>query len=287
MYKVAYTADIHGNEAHYSRLVDFAIKNSLQAIIIGGDIAPKGIAFNDFIKVQRDFLDKKLPELLKPLKSGSTNIEAYLMMGNDDCSSNLDVFKDCNEYQVIHGKRIKIAEDLDLVGYSCVPITPFGIKDWEKFDLTSVPLRHKLSYSLKDRNMKGFKSSASGWTPMKFSDKDKDESSIEKDLSDKLYRENSENTVYIVHSPPHATNLDMIHGGEHVGSFAIKQFIKEVGPKATLHGHIHETVDISGRFKNNIGKSVCLSPGNDHTAEKLAILVLDLYKPDEAERIFI
>ena len=41
-YKIVYTADIHGNLVQYKKLVDYSLKNKAKAVIIGGDIAPKG-----------------------------------------------------------------------------------------------------------------------------------------------------------------------------------------------------------------------------------------------------
>ena len=69
-------------------------------------------------------------------------------MGNDDCSSNLSILEkhDSSLFKIIHEKRLKLTDDFDIVGYSYVPITPFGLKDWAKYDLSKVPLNLETDY---------------------------------------------------------------------------------------------------------------------------------------------
>ena len=88
-YRIIYSADLHGNLEQYEKLIDYSIKNKADAIIVGGDIAPKNIPGNK-IRAQRDFYET-FPKLLAPLKS--TNSKFYLMMGNDDYACNFDVLR--------------------------------------------------------------------------------------------------------------------------------------------------------------------------------------------------
>jgi len=60
--------------------------------------------------------------------------------------------------------------------------------------------------------------------------------------------------------------------------------IEENQPYLTLHGHIHETVDISGSFKDRIGDTLCLSVGNHDTRNELSILTFDLNNPEDVVR---
>ncbi|MCK4483063.1 metallophosphoesterase [Candidatus Bathyarchaeota archaeon] len=139
-HKVLFTSDIHGNEVQYRKLADYAIDISADSVIIGGDIAPKKFRDDSSVVGQRVFLEERLPELLRPLKEkGQSTV--LLIMGNDDCAANLDALeeKDSSLFKLIHGKRIELTREIDVVGYSYVPITPFGIKAWEKYDLSEVP----------------------------------------------------------------------------------------------------------------------------------------------------
>lgn len=291
-FTIIYTSDIHGNEIQYGKLSDFAKKASADAVIIGGDIAPKGISTGVFIQTQRNFLEKKLPEFAKNLKKCLPKCNLFLMMGNDDCATNLDVLEkqDSGLYTIIHNKRVKLTGDFEIVGYGYVPITPFGIKDWEKFDLSNPPRDFLAEYMTRlanDANFRGYKTSKGDWVPFVFTQEMMGSDSIQKDLECILFTAKPDKTVYVMHTPPYKTNLDLVGKKRHVGSMAIRLFIEAQQPYLTLHGHIHNTVDVSGHFKHKTGSTLSMSSGNCNTKNELALLVFDLYNPKTAKRLVI
>ena len=90
-----------------------------------------------------------------------------------------------------------------------------------------------------------------------------------------------------MHSPPNNTNLDVLLNKGHAGSFAIKDFIEDYQPHLTLHGHIHETVDMTGKFKEKIGNSISMAAGSSTDSNNLPILLIDLYDPKKTKRIIL
>ncbi len=288
---VLYTSDIHGNEIQYQKLVGYALQISADSIIVGGDIAPKGLPENDFIPAQRKFFQEGLPELFRPLRDSSTKV--YIMMGNDDCAANYNVFEKGEEeglYKIIHGKRLRLTDDFDIVGYSCIPMTPFGIKDWEKFDLSVVPPALARDYGERKRtnyDLVGSKSSQEGWVDFAFTPEMEKRDSIQKDLSTELFQKDPHKTVYVMHAPPNNNNLDIIISGKHVGSFAERLFIEQSQPHLTLHGHIHETVYKSGTFKQVIGNTLSFASGNHNVGKDLAVIVFDLYDLGSVKRLIL
>jgi Icc-related predicted phosphoesterase len=68
-------------------------------------------------------------------------------------------------------------------------------------------------------------------------------------------------TIYVMHSPPLGTRLDLIQGGKSAGSRSIKTFIEKYQPLLTLHGHIHESPDLSGAYFDRIGETISINPG--------------------------
>jgi len=281
-HQILFTSDIHGNKIQYSKLTKFAQKVSPDSILIGGDIAPKNFYHDDFIKGQEKFFQKDFQTIMKKLKQKSPDSQIYLMMGNDDCSCNLDVLKkgEPDLYQIIHNKRIKINKDFEIVGYSNVPITPFGIKDWEKYDLSKVSRKSEAEYSIRkitNYRLHGIISTKLGWKNFNFTPEIGKKDSIQKDLAKKLFTKTPNKTIYVMHSPPDNTHLDQTSNQNHVGSFAIRNFIEKYNPYLTLHGHIHETVDVTGKFKEHIGKTLSLTSGNYNVGKNLAVLVFDLY----------
>lgn len=282
---VVYTSDVHGNEIQYEKLIAYSKAVHADSIIIGGDIAPKDSVKN-FIDNQRHFLQDRLPYLLSK-KEKKTKV--FLILGNDDCMVNEDAIQNSELYIAIHKKRVQLTKDFDIVGYSHVPVTPFQLKDWEKFDFNIVPEHLASEYELRKKTnyrLDGFKSTVDGWKEFSFR-KDDEQDSIQKDLSQDLFRENPRKTVYVIHTPPSQTNLDIIMDGSHVGSMAVRLFIEECQPYLTLHGHIHETVHMSGDFRAQIGDTFSLASGNHNIGSNLAVIVFDIYNPQSAKRYIL
>ncbi|OGF21004.1 hypothetical protein A2Y83_04175 [Candidatus Falkowbacteria bacterium RBG_13_39_14] len=295
MQEILYTSDIHGNEAQYKKLTDYAVQIKADFVIIGGDILPKNFSKDIFIFKQRKFLENRFPELLYPLKNKLPKCKVFLMMGNDDCAANMDVLEryDKDLVYLIGNKRMKMTESFDIAGYPYVPITPFGIKDWEKYDFSDPPQNLLARYLERKRTnyrLEAKKSSQTGWEKFIFTPEIEKEDSIQKDLSQELFLKNPKKTIYVFHTPPDNTNLDLTSplarsGGAHVGSMALRSFIEKCQPYLTLHGHIHETVKMSEEFRDKIGDTLCMAAGNDNMGDELAVLVFDIDKPERAERM--
>lgn len=280
--KIVFSADLHGNRSQYLKLANLAAHTKAQAIIIGGDIAPKSATtVRGFIDSQRTFLRDDLPKLVSEMQKSAP---VYLMMGNDDVISNY-MYMGGLGCADIHRKRLKIG-NLEIVGYPCVPITPFLLKDWEKPDFYSVPKDLEEQYSFRQQTnyrTNGIKTTESGWTSFEFNG---GEDSIQKDLEASVFTQNPQNTIYIMHAPPDNTCLDITYANTHVGSMAIRKFIEERQPYLTLHGHIHETVEMSGSCVERIGGSVCATAGNHNGRDQVAALVIDP-TTKSVERVFV
>ncbi|MEI6732055.1 MAG: hypothetical protein WCK90_05265, partial [archaeon] len=215
-----------------------------------------------------------------------------LIPGNDDAMVNDDLLnKQKGLFLNLDGKRISLPCGFDLVGYSHVPITPFDIKDRERFDMIKPPTKEQKEYF--DNERQGMREGIVSvmrelpiWMVHRMEDTSRG-STIESELKRKVYTENPGKTVYIIHAPPLNTCLDMKMDDSHIGSLAVRQFIEKCQPYLTLHGHIHQTVDSSGKFMQKIGKSMCLSSGNSPFDSYLAVLPFDINKPGKAERLFL
>jgi len=160
-----------------------------------------------------------------------------------------------------------------------VHLTPYTIKDWEKIDLEKGPVsteeRTRLVGPLTstkdftiDNRIDGSFLTRVPLDGTEYYQVDYNkvprEMSLETYLKQKiLLLSDQKRTIYVFHAPPFGTNLDMINKTTHVGSRAVRQFINKHQPYLSLHGHIHETVDASGRFTDTIGNTVVASPGNE------------------------
>jgi len=255
MFKIIYTSDLHGNKSMYERLVKRASEKDIDAVVIGGDLCPRGgSTLKETVSIQRDFLEKFMIPLFSRLDK-----DVFLIMGNDDFRINecvLESSKNKNP-KYIHKKSVKITKKYFIAGYGFVNPTPFRLKDWEKDE--------------------GIESASPAQIfPEEIRTAEKESGSIKEDFGRLKMLGSPKKTIYVIHAPPFNTKLDMITGGAHVGSRAIGQFIEKEQPYLTLHGHIHESPKMSGSWKDKIGKTICINAGSGYPEDKLNCAVIDL-----------
>jgi Icc-related predicted phosphoesterase len=254
--KILFTADLHGNIDQYELL--FLIAPNYDLIIIGGDLTPKDKK-NRTIESQRKFLENYLVPKLKKSKT-----KFILLMGNDDFAYNesvFNVFKNIsNVFYTSNG--VFTIEGIVFVCYSYVPLTPFKFKDWEKVEFDGILEKN----GEREFTKEGFESRTGQLK----------EITLNLDTNESIYNDLSSiiqpNCVLITHSPPFNTCADSLNNKKHVGSQAIRKIIEENIPRCSFHGHIHETVNSSGMFVDNIGKTKVYAVGNYHTTKYLVAL---------------
>mgnify|MGYP006298299301 FL=1 len=86
---------------------------------------------------------------------------------------------------------------------------------------------------------------------------------IEDELSALPRPRNMSRAIYVIHMPPAGLGLDMCHDGRCVGSRALTSFIEREQPLFTLHGHIHESPQISGKWRDTISRTTCIQHGQN------------------------
>src|SRR6185295_6433927 len=116
-----YASDLHGNRAAYDQL--FALK--ADAVVLGGDLLPYPLKRGgDLIAIQRDFVEGYLAEKV-------ATRPCYWIPGNDDWEAVLGPMKGT----AIHNRAVPFLDGLSIAGYGCVPVTPFGMKDFDRKDV--------------------------------------------------------------------------------------------------------------------------------------------------------
>lgn len=259
-FKLIYTADLHGNEEFYRKLLKKAEESDCNAVVIGGDLCGRdGNTIKEKIENQKLFLEKFMIPLFKDFKKENRNIEFYVIMGNDDFRINLEVLEKAEKNKIlksIHKKSVKSSKNFNIAGYSFVNPTPFRLKDWEKSDFggDSMPSRLFMQEITSTEREKG---------------------TIENDLKNFKKLSSPKSTIYAIHAPPFNTKLDMITGRSHVGSRAVRQFIEKEKPLLTLHGHIHESPKMSGSWQDKIGKTKCINVGSSYPEDRLNCVLID------------
>ncbi|MEK6546048.1 MAG: metallophosphoesterase [Nitrospinota bacterium] len=267
--KILYTSDLHGRIGFYQQLLKLTKKEKVDAVVIGGDILPAEGYFEDPIEIQRSFINNSLRPFLKGFKRVCPRIRIYIMMGNDDWAINMPLFEEMERNKILHllHKRVyRLKGDFFLAGYGCVPPTPFFIKDWERLDdMTHPPLENIYLSCISTDNGISRVDSMTWFCGHK---------TIKEEFEEMAQLSPPKDTIYIIHTPPYGTALDMLQDETHCGSRSVSGFIEKYQPLLTLHGHIHESPRVSGKYMERIGRTVSINPGQD--GERLQAVVFEI-----------
>lgn len=259
--KILFTSDIHASDTHLFSMFSVAQRENVDGIFIGGDLVPHNLpnSFGDEpIKAQAEYIENVFIPALSQFKQ-KHDAAIYLDLGNDDFICNRTILEkhDQTLLKLLHLRVSRVTEDVDVIGYMCVPPTPFTRKDLEKPDSNVQPSAPGNKIVLN-----GYTSTRGTLEKMVLNLESDD--TIENDLAE-LSRKIDRPFVFVSHSPPHGTALDILYNGAHAGSVAIRDFVQRWAIEskliASFHGHIHESPVRSGAIVTELGGSLCLNPG--------------------------
>jgi Icc-related predicted phosphoesterase len=267
--RILYAADLHGNLRHYQKLLSLSVIEKADCIVIGGDLLPKGQLLRVLIEAQKKFIIDHLRPLFEGFKGVHDEKAIYLMMGNDDLAVSMDQLEEMETeglVKLLHFRVHHLTNSLSLSGYGCVPPTSFLIKDWERLDggRATVP----------ERSYQACSSTPNGIVPIDAREWFVSHNTIGEDLETLAKLSEPRSTVYVMHTPPFGTNLDVLRNGRHAGSRSVRHFIEDYTPPLTLHGHIHESHNITKELMDRIGSTVCVNAGQ--TEEILHAVIVDI-----------
>jgi Icc-related predicted phosphoesterase len=278
-----FVTDLHGHTDRYEKLFGIIRKEKPGALFIGGDIMPSPLAKNSITERYYDFLDGFLiPEFIK-LKDEIGNLypRVFIILGNDDGKFiELRIQDDRTNgiWEYVHFRKVTFGK-YNIYGYSYVPPTPFRLKDWERYDVSRYV-------------DPGCISPEEGIFTVPVEDNDLRFGTIKKDLELIADKEDLADSIFLFHSPPYRTKLDVapLAGKKidnvpldiNVGSVAIRRFIEKNQPLITLHGHIHESSTLTGSWMDKIGKTICISAA--YEGSELALVRFNPEEPEKAER---
>lgn len=274
-----FATDLHGRLERYAKLSAAIIADRPDTVFLGGDLLPRSgnhLEFADFVS---DYLVSVFQEIHQALGKDSPAI--FLILGNDDPKSEQPKFIEFEKYGLwhyMHGRRASLA-GCQIYGYSCVPPTPFLLKDWERYDVSRyVPA--------------GCVSPEEGCRTVAVPEHELKWGTIKKDLAELAGDDSLGRAIFLLHTPPHETPLDRaaldgkvfehVPLDVHVGSIAVRRFIEERQPLLTLHGHVHESARITGQWKFRIGRTVCINAAHD--GPELSLVRFSTESPSDATR---
>jgi len=276
-----FVSDLHGVVDRYRKLFTLVSEEPPDAVFLGGDLLPPHMVQwqssepgqDDFI---RDFLAAGFERLRDDL--GEDYPSVFLILGNDDArveeSAVLDVAA-LGTWRYAHNRKDSL-NGFQVYGYAHVPPSPFLLKDWERYDVSRFvdpgavsPEEGRRSVPREQREIR--------------------HATMQNDLERLVGKDDLERAILLFHSPPYQTNLDRaaLDGRKvdhvpldvHVGSIAIQRFIADRQPLITLHGHVHESTRLTGKWRDRIGRTHLFNAAHDGPE-----LALVRFNPDEPGR---
>lgn len=285
--KILYVADLHGYPKRFERVFLAAIDHGVEAVVCGGDNFSDLFAapFDKAIEAQNNLFTTFLPSHLKKYEDAKIHWACILSM-HDLETFDRQFTSLCEKSKYFHNCQNQITSigGYDFVGTGNVVDIPFPPKNRCRRDTKGWKMEQQFGQPMGITEQ--------GWVPVK--DWEKQLMSLPTLLEDLLsLPETSElqKSVYIIHHPPKGVGLgsifldvnesavddDMLTSSEkEIGSEAVYAFLKDRQPLLALHGHVHESPLVTGKWRGKIGDTVCVQPGQNENKDKTHFMIIDL-----------
>jgi Icc-related predicted phosphoesterase len=273
-----FTADLHGSAHRAEALLATIGRERPRAVFLGGDLLRHG----EDAAYLEDLLLPGLEGVRRAHGSGAP--EVFVILGNDDPRVFEPVLTEGAArgiWRYVHGIGADL-EGFTVLGYNCVPPTPFRLKDWERYDVSQYV-------------DPGCVPPEDGAVSVPVPAAARRLGTITSDLAALAAGHDLNRTVCLFHAPPYRTALDRAaldrrqvdHApvDVHVGSIAIRRFMESRGPWLGLHGHVHESARLTGAWRDRVGTTIVL--GGAHDGPELPLVRFDLERPDGATRVLV
>ncbi|MBN2367098.1 MAG: metallophosphoesterase [Calditrichaeota bacterium] len=282
-----FVSDLHGHLDRYQKLFNLILSEKPDAVFLGGDLLPHEHLSTHSLKIgHRDFVHGYLLAEFEKIKDelGDFYPAIFLILGNDDSRFQEASILELSAHGFWHYINFRSIDwrDFTVFGYSYIPPSPFQLKDWEKYDVSRFVDPGSISPE-------------EGFRTVPVSDEEKRYSTIERDLNSLAEDRDLSRSIFLFHSPPYQTHLDraaldgkMVDHAPldvHIGSIAIRRFIENRQPLLCLHGHVHESTEMTGEWRDRIGRTHLYSAAHD--GPELAVVRFNPEEPEMAHRDLI
>ncbi|RMF83404.1 MAG: hypothetical protein D6744_04730 [Planctomycetota bacterium] len=252
--RICFSSDIHGDESQYQRLDALLARSTPDLLILGGDLFPDGDQA-DPPASQATYVRETFAPRIERWKARSPGLEVACIVGNHDWRTTLDTLRDLHQAGTVALLTPEAPWEfggLHFLGFSLTPPTPFWLKDFERLD----------------RSEDACESGAGRiWDAQQAAIREVEIESYFRSvptLSDELPQLDSpaDPWVFVCHAPPWNSALDRLPNVNHpVGSRAVREFVVERRPLLGLHGHIHDSPQLTGAYFDRVEGVLCVNPG--------------------------
>ncbi len=273
--RICFTSDLHGDAALYDRLEDLLRAEAPDLLILGGDLLPDGER-TDPQAPQLAWLERGLLPRIRRWRDAGPPLTVACLPGNHEGAGARDALRrhhDAGRLLLLDHEHPQTVGRWTLLGYSDTPATPHWLKDLERLDLPGDPLPPFPGVAWDD----GEQTTREVDLERHF----RGRPSIAEELSRAPHVPDP--WLLVAHAPPFDTKLDRLAKiPEPIGSRAVRRFIEQRQPAIALHGHVHESPQVTGVYAERLGRTLCINPGQDHV--RLHAVVFDADDPERTLR---
>lgn len=273
--RACYTSDLHGDPTLYAQLGELVAREACDLVLLGGDLFAD-VDRHQPIWPQVVAAVATFIECLDAWRRARPGIEVALISGNHEIAAfgaALFPHQRAGRLAALDHRTCWRFAGVSFLGYSITPPSPHWAKDFERLDRPgdSIPdfpgvVWHAPSQSLR---------------PVGLEEHFRGHLSIEQDLASAAAAQAP--WIFVAHAPPYESKLDRMPELSYpVGSRAVRSFIAARQPALALHGHFHHSHEVTGSYRDTIGRTLCVNPGQSDS--KLHAVVFELDHPAETMR---
>ncbi len=269
--RLCFVADLHGRAALYDQLTELLRSEQPEVVLLGGDLGPTDLGPAG-IERQRAWLRGPFAAFLA---SATTTCRVILSRGNHDLAGAEDVLRSLEReglLTLVDGRWVPLAPACSIAGFPFGPVSGWQLKDWERAD-SGKPAGSPPEDCLV--------SSPDGYRPLRTEEHMMALPNLATLLSELGSGPAGARRLLLCHHPPYRSGLDRTamagRRGRFVGSHAIRSWLRRSGLDLALHGHIHESPYLTGRWGVYLGRTLCVNPGQ--WGDRLHAVLFELGNP--------
>lgn len=273
--RVCFTSDLHGSERHFAQLDQLVRSERPGLLILGGDLfrdVDRAAPVQPQLMQMRDELRQRIARWQAEI----AGLTVACVLGNHELAPMRDLMRaehEAGQIVLLDHERPWTFAGHRWLGYADTPPTPHWAKDLERLDTRQTPLPDfpgvawdEATASLQPVEIGGF-----------FGGRETVAQQLDRmPCVDGPW-------VLVAHAPPYDTTLDRLPTVTvPIGSRAVRYLIEHRQPLLSLHGHVHESPDVTGHYVDRLGQTLCVNPGQGR--DMLHAVVFGLEAPGETIR---
>jgi uncharacterized protein len=273
--RIVFTSDLHGSALHYEQLETWLRAATPDVLILGGDLLPDGDRYNP-LGTQVAYLEREFMPRMDAWHEAHPRMSVLCIAGNHEWACAWDTLAAhhaAGRIVLLTHERGWARDGVTFIGYSSTPPTPHWAKDFERLDVAGDTFVSSEG-SIWDRKAQRVRDVELGTYFAA-------QPTVADELAQAMHPAGP--WILVAHAPPIDTRLDRLPTIPHpIGSRAVRTFIEATQPLCALHGHLHESPEVTGHFCDRIGGTLCVNPGQH--LKRLQAVVFDVEQPERTIR---